>query len=248
MVDKWRDPLTGGWMRRQPSGVIDSSKIRIDSSDKASLRYNSAELYLLTKNCSDEVITHVPGFRYWEMSDVRKMSISDNKCGYQQRAFDFYWTIREGTQRGRIFLGIGTSTSIGPSTLGTDKFCGVSPDTRRYPEQGYPHMQLDADEPLPFFDEQFGGVIANHVFEHLRDQAQALREFLRVTKKEGVVCIVMPDATHCSRGCVDPTHTREFSADEFINWIKTIELPSYEVIEHNTFDNDFSFNTVLRRV
>jgi len=247
-MQKFRDPTTLRWYSRQSDGRIDKSLLVVDNADHAALRYDDLELLLLTKNCSAEVISSVPGFRYWELGEERKMSLSENITGYQQRAFDFYWSIRFGTQIGKIFLGVGTSTVIAPSTLGTDKYCGISPDTRRYPNQGFPHMRVDADEPLPFFDSMFAGVTANHVFEHLRNQESALREFMRVTMTGGYVCLVMPDATHNGRGLIDPTHTREFSSDEFYEWLGTINLPKYEVVEHNTFDNNFSFNTVLRKL
>jgi len=236
-------------MCKQEDGREDTALRVINNADHAPLRYENSELYLMTKHCSGDVIQHVSGFRYWEMGEERKMSLPDNKCGYMQRAFDFYWSIREGTQQGRIFLGVGTSSVISPSTLGTDKYCGETPNVERYVEQGFPHFRMDADKPFPFYDGQFGGVMFNHVFEHLNNQEQALKEALRVTVERGVVCVLTPDMTHNGRGLIDSTHTREFSADEFLQWVEGLnDMPEYEIVEHNTLDNDFSFNTVLRRL
>jgi len=224
-----------------------SSTTVIDNFDKQPLRYDDAELREITRDCSAEVIDYVPGFRYWEMdARARKMDHPDNLTGYQQRAFDFYWTIRHGTQRGKIFLGLGTSNTIPPSSLGTDKFCGVPPHASYGPEYGYPHLRADADEELPFFTGVFAGVTANHVFEHLGCQEKALREMFRVTASGGYICMVLPDMTYMEKGTIDPTHHREFTADEFWAWMTGLKLPNYEVIEFNTFDNGFSFNVVLR--
>lgn len=240
--------------RQQRDGAVDTNSIVVDKANKHPLRYVDAELALMTANWADTVILHVPGFLYWEIGEERKMDRPDNLCGAQQRAFDFYWQIRCCVQKGLVGLGIGTATLSGPGVLGSDKFCGESPMPERYPEpQGYPHMRLDADAiPYPFFDKQFGSVHANHVIEHLQDPEASLREWLRVVLDGGMVCIVTPDMSYSNRGSVDPTHTFEYSADQFHGlldgeWRARCPYP-FEIVEFNTFDNAFSFNAVLRKI
>jgi len=205
----------------------------------------------MTYHIANDVIKHVPGFQYWALGEERKMSSGDtNQCGRQQRAWDFYWAIRQGTQHGGICLGIGSGSIRAPSTLMTDKFNGTSPNSERYPSpNGNSTMHLDVDKiPWPFFDKQFCAVISNHSFEHFNRQPEVLREAFRVLRPGGCVCLLQPDMTFCGKGNVDPTHTREHYGDGFLSWItEELDLPEFEIVCHNTLDNSFSFDTVLRK-
>jgi len=235
--------------------VIPGDRVRMDDLPGNITDYKTAQLQRMTENWSSPVLSFVPGFRYWELDERRKMNRPDNVCGYQQRAFDFYWAIRAGVSVGQVMLGVGSTNIPGPCVLGTDKYHGEdTPDPERYGLlYGFPHLHMDAEENFPFFAGMFGGCIANHVLEHLTPEKQehVLREMLRVTRTGGVVCIVMPDMTFSRRGSIDPTHHCEWGADgylQFLDSLKEIEdFPPFEVVEHNTFDNAFSFNTVLIR-
>jgi len=243
--------------------MSDTSEIRIDKLDKeqAALLFDERSLALMTSQHSDPVIIKVPGFKYWAMGERCKMSLPVNDCGYQQRAWEFYWTIRCGVTYGQICLGIGTGSVGSPSQITTDKFnSGEMPDPVRYAGgNGDSHMRLDADKtPWPFFDQKFAAVIFNHSFEHLADQAGAIREALRVTKHDGMVGIIQPDMSFNARGSIDPTHITEWSADAFLDWTfplgdgerqmnAELDWPKYDVYMHNTLDNDFSFDTILQR-
>jgi len=247
----------GGWGGEDRDGVhYDSSTIVIGNPfEFPPLVYSEEELQRMTLECASDVLNSVPGFKYWALCDDRKMDRPNNICGHQQRAFDFYWSIRCGVQRGKLTLGIGTGSCISPGQFGIDRFCGLMEEADNkdcYPEyikdNGFPHLMLDADEPLPFFDNKFAAVISNHSLEHLNYQEQALKEWFRVTEEEGYICIITPDMTFNQRGCVDPTHTHEFSVDEFWNWINSIQdLPAFEIVALNTLDNAFSFDAVLQK-
>lgn len=236
-----------------PFNMIDTSSIVVDNFDKQPLDFPEDLLIRFGAKWSSEVINHVPGFRYWEVAaEFKDFRLQTNKVGHIQRAFDFYWACRACVYNGKIGLGIGTTEVIGMATFGTDKFCGVSPDPTRYgPTYGYPHMAVDADERLPFFDGKFAAVFANHVIEHLRDPWASIAEMLRVCESGGYVCLVTPDLAFMRRGSIDPTHTYEFSADQFAleleYFTKEGRLPAHEIVEFNTFDNNFSFNVVLRK-
>lgn len=229
----------------------DSNCVVIDNADKAPLECPDWLLVRLGAKWSHDVIQHVPGFEYWAVApEFRDMRNPQNKVGYQQRAFDFYWATRMCALNGRIGLGIGTTEVCGICTLGTDKFCGESPDPTRYgPTYGYPHLRVDADAELPFFDRKFAAVFCNHAIEHLTNPWFSISEMLRVCDSGGVVCIITPDMTFMRRGSIDPTHTYEFSADQFYDeWQRErAALPPHEIVEFNTFDNHFSFNVVMRR-
>ncbi len=150
-----------------------------------------------------------------------------------------------------LSLGVGSGAVGAPGELTTDKFNEKeSPHPERYPGGNESSMlRLDADIiPWPFFDNQFGAVIMNHSFEHFNDQEAALNEALRVTHSPGYVCILMPDMTFHVRDKIDPTHTTEWAADTFLDWLeKKTWKHVFDVVEHNTLDNSFSFNTTLRK-
>lgn len=237
-------------------GPNDTSAVVVDHHDHRELRSPIALCAEFMHPISSQITEIVPGLRYWEMTqEQREYTNERNIVGYQQRAWDFYWCVREGMDRGQILLGIGTAGVQAPACFTTDKYAGVAvhPDYGSPSGQPYApaHMVLNADVfPWPFMDGMFGGVISNHAFEHILNQEAALLEMFRVTKPGGVVAIVMPDMTYHPRGGTDKSHTHEFSADEFFEWFNLVleESPyKYDVIEHNTFANKFSFNTVFRK-
>lgn len=234
----------------QKDGKADTSYIRVyNRNGLTPLWFSEEQLTIMAAPWSSSVIGAVPGFRYWDIPDGRqRMSQSENCCGDQQRAFDFYWAIRCGVQQGGILLGVGSTTIAGPATFGTDKNCGVSPHARYGSEYGYPHMYMDADVPFPFYDKQFFGCACNHAIEHMRNPAFTVAEMLRVTRPGGMVCIITPDMAYSARGNIDPTHTVEFAADEFWDMLHSdYPFPEFDVFEFNTLANDFSFNVVLQR-
>ena len=239
---------------RQQNGKLDVSSVVIDNFDKAPLPFSDDVLREMTASCAGDVIDHVPGFRYWEADEKRKMDRPENICGYVQRAWDFYWSIRVGTMRGGICLGVGTSSIHGPSVLGVDKFCGKSPDVERYgADYGYPHMFMDADAPFPFFDNKFEGVLMNHVIEHLLEPKKVIKECLRVVRSNGIVGIITPDMAYSGRMCIDPTHIHdsEFCVDDFEKLLRELQadgsVPNFDIVTLNTLDNAFSFDCILRK-
>lgn len=238
----------------QGNGMCDCSSIHVYNPDfLIPLRYSDEEVVNMCSPWSKQTAQVVPGVRYWQIDERRKMSLSDNCCGDQQRAFDFYWAIRCGTQEGRIGLAIGATTANSPATLGTDKYHGTPPPSasRRYGDSyGYPMMHVDADVELPFFPNSFGFCLANHVIEHLECPQYTIKEMLRVVVPGGIVALITPDMSFMRRGVLDDTHIREFSADEFWHMLmeEDYSYPDFEVMCFNSLENDFSFEAVLRKL
>lgn len=227
-----------------------TAEIIHDAFDREPLAFTDAQLANLTKNISHQVIELIPGFHWWEVGAERKMNRPVNICGHVQRAWDFYWSIRLGIQTGNIVLGIGTGGVGAPGMFTTDKFCGESPHEIRYPSaNAHSHATLDADGDWPYHDGKFGGVVFNHSFEHLHKQAWALREALRVTRSGGYVCILQPCMAFNEPGTIDPTHTKEWAADEFYDFLQTDNAgkDTFDIVTHNMIDTAFSFETVLRK-
>lgn len=244
----------------QKNGTVDRSTIVIDNFDRNPLipylseEHEAQVLFDMCRRWSDEAMPFCPNLHYWAMDARRHMSRPDNTTGYQQRAFDFYWTIRT-LLAGGITLGIGTTPCHGPGVLGTDKYImGERPDgdsTQRYgPYGASPHFRMDAQETFPFIDGMFQCVMSNHVIEHLDRPWFSVREMFRVVEVGGHVCMITPDMAYCGRR-FDPTHRYEFSVDQFHEELMhhTAEgwFPPYEIVSLNTLDNSFSFEAVLKR-
>lgn len=249
--------------RHQACGIIDYSTRHVDNADKARLFPDlgyveeDAILAAMSDRWSKPVIDECPGFRYWEMDERRKMNRPDNTCGYQQRAFDFYWSIRT-LLAGGLTLGVGANPVAGPGVFGTDLFVkGETPHQGRYGiYETNPHMRMDGQEIYPFPDGVFQCVQSNHVIEHFDRPWAAISEMMRVVEPGGHVCLITPDMAYNDRPWptrgykgIDPTHRYEFAADQFYEELYEHEawLPPFELVEFNTLDNRFSFNAVIKR-
>lgn len=234
--------------RRFPDGSSTSTLHILDTEFMAiPLAFDDKVLGEMTRMISHEAIEHVPGFRYWDCDERRSMSRPDNIVGYIQRAWEFYWAIRLGVMTGNVCVSIGSGSVNAPATLTTDKYCGESPHAVRYPHpNAFSHMTVDADGMLPFHSNTLGGVIFNHSFEHIEDQAYALSEAYRVIRPQGAICICQPCMAFNLRGTIDPTHTTEWSADEFYRYLtEGVQLPDARIVSHNMMRTDFSFETVI---
>lgn len=74
---------------------------------------------------------------------------------------------------------------------GLDIGCGDSPLLGAIPFDK--NIGLDAHDLSMYNDEHFDFVYSSHCLEHLLDPARAVNEWWRVIKKEGFLCIVVPD-------------------------------------------------------
>lgn len=63
----------------------------------------------------------------------------------------------------------------------------------RYQAPNLSFHRIDAEEPLPFANQEFDVVLSFQVIEHVVDEATYLREARRVLKPGGVMIIVTPD-------------------------------------------------------
>jgi SAM-dependent methyltransferase len=87
----------------------------------------------------------------------------------------------------RVVLDVGSGPeSISSSQFQRDTIC-LSIDVRRSPTVNV----LSSALALPFRNEAFDVVLCLRVLQHLRDDARALREMFRVTRKKGVAVIAI---------------------------------------------------------
>jgi hypothetical protein len=68
--------------------------------------------------------------------------------------------------------------------------------------------------PLPFKDNSVSEVVANHVFEHIRNFTELVHDLHRVCKKNAVIKIKVPFYSSWGQWN-DPTHVRAFSPFTF---------------------------------
>lgn len=168
----------------------------------------------------------------------------NNVVGYQQRAFIIYWAIREHKRVGGIGLEPGCGQAISPFCIGTDFYSG--PKHPQYGGAYWPHVRC-IGETLPFKNETFDFIVSHHSLEHMKDTQGTLNEWLRIIKCGGKICIVMPDKNYGPFG--DPGHISECSAKEFKDILdKLVQENKIRIIEHDTFNNHFSYNTIIEKV
>lgn len=80
-------------------------------------------------------------------------------------------------------------------------------------ERGITVLRGSVDEPLPFDDAQFDGVVAKDLLEHVADPGAVVREIRRVLKPGGRVFASSPDAQKWVWN--DYTHVRPFTRTGF---------------------------------
>jgi DNA modification methylase len=78
----------------------------------------------------------------------------------------------------------------------------------------------------------------------MKDTLSTIKEWLRVLKNKGKICIVMPDKKYGPFG--DPGHVSECTAEEFKDIL--MKIPNIKILEHDTFKNNFSYNTVIEKI
>lgn len=168
-------------------------------------------------------------------------SKSDNIVGYQQRAFVIYWSIKEHQRTNGIGLEPGCGQAISSFCIGTDFYAGSN-----HPQYGgsyRPHIRC-LGEILPFKNESFDFIVSHHSLEHMKDTVSTLKEWLRVLKHGCKIAIVMPDKDYGPFG--DHGHVSEHTAKEFRKILD--HVPNIRILEHDTFRNHFSYNTVIEKI
>jgi hypothetical protein len=68
--------------------------------------------------------------------------------------------------------------------------------------------------PLPFKDNSFDEVLAEHVLEHLTNFVELMHDLRRICKKKAIIKIKVPFYTSCE-AFTDPTHRRFFTPFTF---------------------------------
>jgi SAM-dependent methyltransferase len=109
-----------------------------------------------------------------------------------------------------IGCGTGWLADFFPSYTGID---GSADAVRRATELGRNVQLADADEPLPFDDGRFDGVVMKDLLEHVADPVAVVLEARRVLRPGGVLFASSPDAQRWVWD--DYTHRRPFTRKSF---------------------------------
>lgn len=170
----------------------------------------------------------------------------DNETGNQQRTFNIWWAIEQCWKTGSIGLEIGSGAQPTPWCLNID--CFSTDHHPVYNNVCHPQMVLRGDVRLPFENESFSLVLANHVVEHLEgDVVEHLRDWIRVLKPTGMLAIVLPDQAYNDVLKMDPSHLHAWTAQQFYAEVISKLINITDIVEFDTFKNNFSYNAVLRK-
>ncbi len=195
-----------------------------------------------------------------------------NITGHQQRAWICYMAMRSYLDTGIIGLEVASGGVATPYCLSTD-FIG----NNERPVYGGVmlgvHIKIDMNDLSIFGVESFGCVIGNHALEHANcdklkggeSQEEKLaidcdamelvdlldNHWLRVVKPGGFLIQVVPDETPCRRHGSsslfhDQTHNHMLDPEKLRNIFWHLKTPT-EIVEFDTFKNQFSVNFALRK-
>lgn len=199
----------------------------------------------LLKTSFEYLLEWFPDYDYHKCVDPVRLDYgrSDNLVGHQQRAFVIFWCL-EGAKNGGIGIDMGCGSVVDPFCLGVDKYGRGERD--EYGGECKPHMVLRADKPLPFEDNSFDFLVANHALEHMQDTVWTVREWVRIVKPNGILAFVLPDAKYGGAD-KDADHKAEYTTEQFKKEVLSEVEKLVDVVEFDTFKNNFSFNVVLRK-
>lgn len=84
---------------------------------------------------------------------------------------------------------------------------------------------------VPFADDTFDYVFNSHLLEHLPEPRLAIKEWLRVVKSGGHVCMIIPNTLFTLGQNTDPTpHLHEWSPREFLREVIGYDLAVFESV------------------
>lgn len=153
-----------------------------------------------------------------------------NLVGEQQRTFNIWCGLK--------FARNGIGLELGSAGVKTP-FC-VSTDIR--PMQGVELVCMG--ENLPFKDERFNLVLANHVFEHCWKPAETLMEWVRVLKQFGHLAVILPDHRLSNTLSLDKDHKYGYNPQSLM----TVMPQEIEIISLDNLKNKFSFEFIGKKL
>jgi len=195
-----------------------------------------------------------PNFDYHHPNDGVCVDFSrpENKVGYQQRAFNVYWALKQCNSMD-LGIEIGCRRQFTPYCIHIDLFYNNIGAHPFYGEFGTADIIYDASKLTIFPSNTFSFVSANHSIEHMPVPGDdgiidMLRnEWIRVLRKDGILALIIPDNAHFDVMASDKDHKHAWSHADFENRILNKLYDLVELIEYDTLKNNHSFNVVLKK-
>lgn len=191
-------------------------------------------------------------FLFWKFltDDRSRLSYShpQNFVGYQQRCWQVFWSIY-ACHQGGIGLDLGSAGLRHPWLLSTDCPSKIYQDKYDRGSGIRYDLRVDAFKELPFGDNVFSLVISNHVIEHCpyRDAAFVIQEWLRVVKPGGYLAVITPHNDYVPVLKIDPDHKSAWTPKLWQENVMSAIDDKIDLVEFDTFKNDFSFNFCGRK-
>ena len=139
--------------------------------------------------------------------------VNNNVVGNQQRCFVIWSILRELKKRGpKVGISVACGQIIEPFCIGIDKYCGDNHPV--YGGKYIPHLTQDCHK-LPFNDNMFGFIVANHAIEHMEDPIDAFGEWVRVLEPNGALILIVPDKRYEPFQKWDLDHKQFFAPQSF---------------------------------
>lgn len=110
-----------------------------------------------------------------------------------------------------------------------------------------PDKIVDMKKRLPFKDNTFEEVIAEHVIEHISDTEKIMREIWRICKNNATVKITVPHYK-TDAAFADPTHKRFFTPGTFEYFTKKRKTSYYFDFEYEIISMNIERIGIIRKV
>lgn len=224
----------------------------------------------------DQVLPYYPNYRTDQPSplaveDYRRL---DNCVGHTQRAYLCYWALRAFDEQRVIGLDVGSAGVVTPMCLSLDIFGNGQVPVYGGIMSGV-QIMADAEHLDIFQDDSFSCVLNSHLVEHLHCEKllgtetvaekiklhcpgieilPVLKEWIRVLRSGGYLVMILPDnepalAVGSNVFFHDVSHQHSWTANEFyeILIVPLVDAGLVKVVEHNMWNNFFSFATTLRK-
>lgn len=157
------------------------------------------------------------------------------------------WDIVPYTRGVVLDIGCGPSKAF-PHFIGVDNLT----DTAMFGVQMRPEIVVKSADKLPMFASQgVDAVFSSHLLEHISDYKAALKEWWRVIKMGGYLCLYLPHKTfypNIGQEGANPDHKHDFLPEDIISAME--EVPGgWELIrnEERNQDKEYSFFQVYKK-
>lgn len=178
----------------------------------------------------------------------------DNMVGHQQRAFSIFWAIKQCSPLD-LGLDLGSHKGLSPYCIHVDLYYGNGKPHPYYGGECPTDVLCDAGKLNVFPSNAFPLVVSNHSIEHMPAIGDAgiidmlCNQWLRVLRPGGIIAMVIPDNDSFDVMASDRDHKHAWGHSNFKERIlgAVMKQTGAELLEYNTFHNNFSFNIVLRK-